>query len=165
MRNINYQADKRLLEDYLTIKSRAWYLQLLHSQRWWVQGKWSFVTTLQLVCFKTSFGYHLHHQLTFRQNQHNHDFCCQKRPSNNEAFYFQYMPVYCFYVCKQYVCERRQLSERIFASLSYESLTDTFHSHKQKKQSTYCSSSIYNLHIGSSQECFKHRFSSWQAPI
>ena len=71
---------------YLTIKSRAWYFQLLHSQRWWVQGMWCFVTTLQLFCFQLSLHYHLNQHRHFWQKQQMTIFALNCCPTSSLRF-------------------------------------------------------------------------------
>ena len=71
----------------LTIKSRAWYFQLLHSQRLWVQGMWCFVTTLQLVCFQLSLHYHLNQLRHFWQKQQMTIFALNCCPTSSLRFF------------------------------------------------------------------------------
>ena len=71
----------------LTIKSRAWYFQLLHSQRWWVQGMWCFMTTLQLVCFQLSLHYHLNQLRHFWQKQQMTIFALNCCPTSSLRFF------------------------------------------------------------------------------
>ena len=51
----------------LTIKERRDFLSFVHSQTRWLPNIWYFRTSLQLVCFKQSFDYHLHHHRLSRQ--------------------------------------------------------------------------------------------------